>query len=164
MGFEGWLMAPSMANGDAAGQRWFLGTVRGGKRRRDETGEGRRRTKRRRRRVRFSPRPQVLGVADAGVDRGSTVPELFDCDSCGNRIHAGLRGFELYATCTECSNFDVCLECCQNADAARRRLEAPACARHPHALVLVDRNMDTHHDEPLAARGCAEEDSCVVEE
>lgn len=117
------------------------------KRKRDATGDlGQRpRTKRR---VRFSANTIVIGTADAGVDRVSTVPELFNCDTCGARIHAGLRGFDLYASCSVCSDFDVCLACCNNALNAIERIEAPQCAQHDpqHVLVLVDRTRDLSDD------------------
>lgn len=88
------------------------------------------------RRVRFTPKPAVIGTADAAVDRVSTPVQLFDCDVCGSRIHAGLKGFELYARCVSC-DFDACLACCKLDNGV------PKCERHAdHAFVLVDRNKD----------------------
>lgn len=87
------------------------------------------------RRVRFTPKPAVIGTADAAVDRVATPVQLFDCDVCGSRIHAGLKGFEVYARCVSC-DFDACLACC--------KLDGvPQCERHAdHRFVLVDRNKD----------------------
>ena len=99
-------------------------------------------SRRLRRKVRFTPKPSVIGNADAGVDRISTPPALFDCDVCSSRIHAGLRGFDLFAHCEICE-FDACLSCCDNADEASTGA-APACAAHAclAPLALVDRNRD----------------------
>jgi len=45
-------------------------------------------------------------------DRTCFAPNLFDCDICGVRIAAGIKGFDTYYRCTDCPDFfDVCSEC-----------------------------------------------------
>ncbi|KAJ1447851.1 hypothetical protein M885DRAFT_541258 [Pelagophyceae sp. CCMP2097] len=94
-----------------------------------------------RKRVRFTPRGIVIGQADE-ADRVSTPASLYDCDVCGSRIHAGLRGFDLYVHCPACS-FDACLSCTEDADAAASGQASPRSKAHEatcnEALVLVDR-------------------------
>ena len=36
---------------------------------------------------------------------------VFSCDLCGRQLAGGLAGFEVFATCTTCNGFDVCLDC-----------------------------------------------------
>ena len=90
----------------------------------------------------------VMGRAEAGVDRTPYLPELFDCDVCGQRLKAGLRGFDVYARCEPCA-FDVCLDCLDNKTAAQQRQEKPTCRHHPHTLTLVDRNDDDDEDTSM---------------
>mmetsp|Transcript_20019 Transcript_20019/g.24260 ORF Transcript_20019/g.24260 Transcript_20019/m.24260 type:complete len:168 (+) Transcript_20019:90-593(+) len=101
--------------------------------------EGILRKKRLRRRVRFSFKTNVIGRADIGIDREPMPIQLFVCDVCGENIHAGLRGFEIYATCKYCE-FDICLKCCEFR-------EPPRYSAHPHPLSLVDRNTDIDNDD-----------------
>ena len=82
------------------------------------------RPKKRRRLVKFSGTPTVLGHA-ASMDRECTPPDIFSCDGCGRTLTAGLRGFEVYASCSGCGDFDLCFSCCDNSDAATARTECP---------------------------------------
>ena len=102
------------------------------------------RPKKRRRLVKFQSKATVLGHCDA-MDRACTPPEIFSCDGCGRTLEAGLRGFEVYASCVGCEEYDLCFACCDNPDAARRRVELPRKAAHLCAapkFAVVDRNED----------------------
>ena len=59
------------------------------------------------------------GAAAAYDDRAALtfVPEAVGCDLCGAAMAAGLRGFDVFASCADCDGFDVCLPCIR-ADAA----------------------------------------------
>ena len=120
----------------------------------DEAPEGRC-LRSRRRRVRFSPRQVIMGRADAGIDRTATQPELYDCDVCGSRLRAGLRGFDVYGHCESC-DFDICVSCCDNPIAAKAKTEAPRSKHHKchRPLVLIDKNQlvgagDDDDEEPV---------------
>mmetsp|Transcript_7140 Transcript_7140/g.9321 ORF Transcript_7140/g.9321 Transcript_7140/m.9321 type:complete len:100 (-) Transcript_7140:763-1062(-) len=52
----------------------------------------------------------VLGFAEA-CEREPWPVNIFDCDGCGNRIAAGLRGFDNYYSCEKCEEYDVCNDC-----------------------------------------------------
>ena len=96
-------------------------------------------------------------------NRQTDPPMLFSCDMCGRQIYAGLRGVELYASCTECDDFDVCLHCVSNGDAAATRREAPRLAAHPHPLQLVDRAADDERDlAEIDARELREEAQAML--
>jgi hypothetical protein len=110
------------------------------------------RPKKRRRLVKFG-KATVVGRATS-MDRACTPPEIFACDGCGRTLESGLRGFEVYASCAGCGDYDLCFACCDNGDAARRGDEPPAAAAHACAdprLVVVDRNLDVRPDPAPAA-------------
>jgi len=99
---------------------------------------------------------------------------IFACDICGRTLRGGLAGFEVFASCEVCEEFDVCLECCDSTAASSgsknssrkkkkgteksvvqeapnsqvpRELKVANHFKGKHNFKLVDRNLDEDYVE-----------------
>jgi hypothetical protein len=87
-------------------------------------------------------------LAAPEYDRSAAPVELFSCDVCHQVIRAGLRGFEIYATCNVCSEFDICGFCSKSLQHKRycgaafmpdQQSQTIWSKLHQHDLEVVDR-------------------------
>jgi len=79
------------------------------------------------------------------------VPDKYACDGCGRDLGAGLRGFEVYATCGVCES-DFCFACCDTVEPATgyvMRLGHDALCSAP--LLIRDRNLEAAREDALLA-------------
>jgi len=96
---------------------------------------------------------------------------IFACDVCGRTLRGGLAGFEVFASCEICEEFDVCLECCDSSTVLpgskksskkkKGRVQGKEAlkqdqpkvlrvAKHfkgKHTFKLIDRNLDEDDGE-----------------
>lgn len=103
-----------------------------------------------RRRVVFSPEPPKVKTLPP-TERGCVVPDKYACDGCGRDLGAGLRGFEVYATCGVCES-DFCFACCDTVEPATgyvMRLGHDALCSAP--LLIRDRNLEAAREDALLA-------------
>ena len=103
------------------------------------------------RRVVFSPQgPEVIKLPP--TDPGEWVaPDKYQCDGCGREMGAGLRGFEVYATCGACAS-DFCFACCDTVEPASglvMRLAHDALCSS--SLRIRDRNLEVAREDALLA-------------
>ena len=95
-----------------------------------------------------------LAIAEApDYDRTACLSDIFNCDVCGIRIPAGIKGFEPYGTCRICPDgFDACGACCgtkalmricnETAFTPDARPQTMRSKCHKHVLVVVDRRAE----------------------
>ena len=103
------------------------------------------------RRVVFSPvGPEVIKLPP--TEPGEWVaPDKYQCDGCGREMGAGLRGFEVYATCGACAS-DFCFACCDTVEPASglvMRLAHDALCSS--SLRIRDRNVEVAREDALLA-------------
>ena len=103
------------------------------------------------RRVVFSPQgPEVISLPPTAPGEW-VAPDKYQCDGCGREMGAGLRGFEVYATCGACAS-DFCFACCDTVEPASglvmRLAHDALCAS---SLRIRDRNLEVAREDALLA-------------
>ena len=103
------------------------------------------------RRVVFSPQgPEVISLPPTAPGEW-VAPDKYQCDGCGREMGAGLRGFEVYATCGACES-DFCFGCCDTVEPASglvmRLAHDALCAS---SLRIRDRNLEVAREDALLA-------------
>ncbi len=103
------------------------------------------------RRVVFSPQgPEVIKLPPTEPAEW-VAPDKYQCDGCGREMGAGLRGFEVYATCGACAS-DFCFACCDTVEPASglvmRLAHDALCAS---SLRIRDRNLEVAREDALLA-------------
>ena len=103
------------------------------------------------RRVVFSPvGPEVISLPPTAPGEW-VAPDKYQCDGCGREMGAGLRGFEVYATCGACAS-DFCFACCDTVE-----VESGLVMRLAHdalcssSLRIRDRNLEVAREDALLA-------------
>ena len=103
------------------------------------------------RRVVFSPvGPEVISLPPTAPGEW-VAPDKYQCDGCGREMGAGLRGFEVYATCGACAS-DFCFACCDTVE-----VESGLVMRLAHdalcssSLRIRDRNVEVAREDALLA-------------
>ena len=103
------------------------------------------------RRVVFSPvGPEVIKLPPTEPAEW-VAPDKYQCDGCGREMGAGLRGFEVYATCGACES-DFCFACCDTVE-----VESGLVMRLAHdalcssSLRIRDRNVEVAREDALLA-------------
>jgi hypothetical protein len=103
------------------------------------------------RRVVFSPvGPEVIKLPPTEPAEW-VAPDKYQCDGCGREMGAGLRGFEVYATCGACAS-DFCFACCDTVE-----VESGLVMRLAHdalcssSLRIRDRNVEVAREDALLA-------------
>ena len=103
------------------------------------------------RRVVFSPQgPEVIKLPPTEPAEW-VAPDKYQCDGCGREMGAGLRGFEVYATCGACAS-DFCFACCDTVE-----VESGLVMRLAHdalcssSLRIRDRNVEVAREDALLA-------------
>ena len=79
------------------------------------------------------------------------IRDRYQCDGCGREMGAGLRGFEVYATCGACAS-DFCFACCDTVEPASglvMRLAHDALCSS--SLRIRDRNLEVAREDALLA-------------
>ena len=103
------------------------------------------------RRVVFSPvGPEVIKLPPTEPAEW-VAPDKYQCDGCGREMGAGLRGFEVYATCGVCES-DFCFACCDTVEVesglVMRLAHDALCAS---SLRIRDRNVEVAREDALLA-------------